>query len=235
MKKIAIASAAMGGAALIAFGASGTFASFTDTENRAGNAGAGTMDLTLGGSESATITGLGLNPGDTATYGYWVNNAGTTNATLLADLTILGDEDRNCSEAEREPIQGVYAGDATCDWGTNGEFSATAQVQFFENTTATEATCATQTGGTAIGPATTLKQSAAANAQALGAVGKDSGRCIVLRVSLPGNATNAVMGDVTTFTFTATLNQAPVATGSRSVAGNAGGTVSNNPTQAQLP
>ena len=32
MKKIVIGAAAMGGAALIAFGASGTFAAFTDTE-----------------------------------------------------------------------------------------------------------------------------------------------------------------------------------------------------------
>src|SRR3712207_5216458 len=105
----------MGGTALIAFGASGTFAAFTDTETGTGAAGAGTMDLAIGqGVVTGALPAMSLNPGQSTTVAYWMNNTGTTNGTLSADLTITEDYERNCTDAEgKKDAQGNVV-DGSC-------------------------------------------------------------------------------------------------------------------------
>ena len=77
MKKIIIASAAMGGAALIAFGTSGTFASYQDTSQVKSSLAAGSIVLNVAGAqENANLNVTGLKPGTTTPlhYAYWIQN-----------------------------------------------------------------------------------------------------------------------------------------------------------------
>ena len=204
MKKIALASAAMGGVALIAFGASGTFASFTDTEAVTASAGAGTLDLTVGSGPVATATAaMALTPGHSTTQSYWVNNAGTVAGTLSADLSIVADDENLCAEPETE------SGDTSCGWATGGEFSRFATVQFFQPAAATAdaAACESAKPGTAIAPAVTLAAAAAAGQANVFQLGGGTGACVVVQVALPANVTNVVQGDTARFKADLTLQQ----------------------------
>jgi predicted ribosomally synthesized peptide with SipW-like signal peptide len=204
MKKIALASAAMGGAALLAFGASGTFAAFQDTEQGTASASAGTMDLAVGnGQVTGTIPSLGLNPGQKTTVSYWITNTGTTAGDLAADLTVT-DEERGCQEPEKE------AGDTTCDWATNGEFSRFATVQFLDAAADTPAKCATATTGEAVLGLPALGLGFAAGAADdihVGSLAAGAGNCYVVAIELPRTATNVVQGDVSGIKVDVTLTQ----------------------------
>jgi hypothetical protein len=203
LKKIALASAAMGGAALIAFGASGTFASFIDTEAATGSAGAGTMDLTVGGGTLTSPTSaLSLNPGGKTTLSYWVNNAGTVAGTLTADLSVT-DEERGCLEPEQAD------GDTDCDWAEGGEFSEFANVQFFDAQASTPETCAQAVTGAALTPMMGLRALAATSAAPVGALAAGAGNCYVVAIELPNDARNKVQGDVSQIKVDLTLTQAP--------------------------
>lgn len=204
MKKIALASAAMGGAALIAFGANGTFAAFTDVEQGTASASAGTMDLTIGGGkQTGDISTLGMNPGQTTTVSYWVSNTGTTAGTLTADLSV-SDEERNCTEPEKG------SGDKSCGWETGGEFSSFATVQFQKAAATTPETCAEAESGQRIAPAVSLKRAANAGATPVGSLGANAGNCFVVVVELPGTADNTVQGDVSNIKVDLTLTQETV-------------------------
>jgi predicted ribosomally synthesized peptide with SipW-like signal peptide len=201
MKKIALASAAMGGAALLAFGASGTFAAFQDTEQGTASASAGTMDLAVGaGQLTGTIPSLGLNPGQGTTVAYWVTNTGTTDGTLAADLSVT-DEERGCQEPEKELL------DKTCDWATGGEFSQFATVQFLDAAANTPASCAQATTGAEVAPKLPLNVVAGAGAARVGALAAGAGNCYVVAIELPGDATNVVQGDVSAIKVDVTLTQ----------------------------
>ncbi|MGY1642586.1 hypothetical protein ACI782_15875 [Geodermatophilus sp. SYSU D00703] len=211
MKKIAIAAAAMGGTALIAFGASGTFAALTDTETGArATAGAGTLDLTVGGGVAASsANALSLNPGQSVTLPYWVENSGTVPGKLLGGLQVTN-EDRGCEEPEKTAAAN-YTPDTSCDWGTGGEFSQFATAEFFTASADNAEACEAATGGTKFGTATpTIDQAVQATAAGVlefGSLAGDAGKCIVLKVTLPTNVTNVVQGDVAQITFTGTLEQ----------------------------
>ncbi|MGY1663360.1 TasA family protein [Geodermatophilus sp. SYSU D00705] len=208
MKKIALAAAAMGGTALIAFGASGTFAAFTDAEQTKTSSGAGTLDLTL---NSGAVVGapkpLALAPGESTTQAFWVNNAGTVAGALTAALTINQDAERGCQEPETTAVTG-FTPDNTCDeWWSGGEFSKYAQVQFLDSEANTAADCATSTtGAESWGRAVTLKDAAVAPAP-IGDLAGGAGNCIVLKVTLPGNVGNDVQSDTAEIGFAATLAQ----------------------------
>jgi predicted ribosomally synthesized peptide with SipW-like signal peptide len=202
MKKIALASAAMGGVALFAFGASGTFASFTDTEAVTGSAGAGSLDLTVGSGPVATATAaMALTPGQSTTQSYWVNNAGTVAGTLSADLSIVSDAENNCTDPENE------SGDTTCGWGTNGEFSKFATVQFETASATTADACKTATFGTAVAPAVALKTAADAGPANVFPINGGTGKCVVFKLTLPETASNVVQGDTAQFKADLTLTQ----------------------------
>jgi predicted ribosomally synthesized peptide with SipW-like signal peptide len=201
MKKIALASAAMGGAALLAFGASGTFAAFTDAEQGTASASAGTMDLAVGaGQLTGKISSLGLNPGQGTTVSYWITNTGTTAGALTADLSVT-DEERGCQEPEKELL------DTTCDWSTGGEFSQFATVQFLDAAANTRETCAQAATGDDVTPKLVLKSVADAGAAPVDELAAGTGNCYVVVIDLPRTATNVVQGDVSGIKVDITLTQ----------------------------
>ena len=78
----------------------GTYAAFTDTETDTGTAAAGTLDLELGGTGTQELfTATNMQPGDTATVTFTVNNVGTLPGTLDGTLQVTG-EDGECTEPE---------------------------------------------------------------------------------------------------------------------------------------
>lgn len=193
MKKIAIASAAMGGAALIAFGASGTFAAFSDSEDLAGAAGATTLDLEVGDTQLPTqAAALELAPGSKTVYfPYFVENAGDMNGFLGANI-VLTDVEDGCSGNEQLV-------DPDCDvQDAPGEFSSEAlfSVRYVEGGTA--AGCTENAGGlrTAVSPTSIpagLPRSLSVPAQL--PIPSGYSICVVVGVQLPADATNAVQGD----------------------------------------
>jgi hypothetical protein len=204
VKKIALAAAAMGGTALIAFGASGTFAAFSDTEQAFATAGAGTLDLAVAGGQVATApAAVSLSPGQSTQLAYWVNNVGTVGGALKADLSVLENAENNCSEPETE------SGDTTCGWATGGEFAANAIVRFLEASAPDEAACRAATTGTTIlaAPAGTLLAAQSALPFDVFAVDGESGKCLVVNVSVPVTAGNNVQGDTAKFQVDLSLTQ----------------------------
>jgi hypothetical protein len=205
MKKIALAAAAMGGTALIAFGASGTFAAFSDTEQATATAGAGTLDLAVAGGQVATApAAVSLSPGQSTQLAYWVNNVGSVGGTLTAGVSLLENAENNCSEPETE------SGDTTCGWATGGEFAENVVVRFLKAGATDEAACRTATGGTEISgaPAGTLLAAEKALPFDVFEIQGESGKCLVVNVSLPVNAdNNEVQGDTARFRTDLTLTQ----------------------------
>jgi predicted ribosomally synthesized peptide with SipW-like signal peptide len=204
MKKIALASAAMGGVALFAFGASGTFASFTDSEEVTATAQAGTMDLQVGGKEAVRTADLGtLNPGETKTVSYWIHNEGSVAGTLLAGLAVT-DAEWGCTGPE-----GQVAGEVCTDWETGGEFSKYATVQIFDAVATDETACKTAVGGTPLLGATSksLKDQMFSQKITFGALAAETDKCVVLKVDLP-DVGNDVQGDSATIKLAMNLRQA---------------------------
>jgi predicted ribosomally synthesized peptide with SipW-like signal peptide len=120
MKKIALAAAAMGGTALLVYGASGTFAAFSDSETISGQrAGADTFLLEVGGGVVNTGNAhLALAPGESAQYAYEVTNDSDLPGLLSATVAIEDVENgRNAPERA--------AGDTN---DSTGEFSTFARV-----------------------------------------------------------------------------------------------------------
>jgi hypothetical protein len=216
VKKIALAAAAMGGTALIAFGASGTFAAFSDTEQATASAGAGSLDLTVSGAPVTTApAAMALNPGQSTTQAYWINNAGTMAGTLSADLAVVENAENSCAEPETE------SGDKTCEWGSGGEFTKYATVEFLTAGAVDEAACRTAKTGQSLAPAVTLDAAAAATRADLFSIEGGKGKCVVVAVTLPGSAANDVQGDTAKFRADLTLTQV--------VAGHASGWIIDNP------
>jgi len=204
VKKIVLISAAMGGAALVAFGASGTFANFNATTTLGDqSAAAGTFDLTVDGGHVATASeALKLVPDHSTQFAYWVNNASDILGTLSADLVIKQDAENGCSGSEQQ------AGDNSCDgWTTGGEFSKSAMVRFLKNSAANADACKAQTTGTEIAPAVLLKTAADAPAVPVFDIAGGKGACVVVDVNLPKSVTNVVQSDSTTFNVDLTLTQ----------------------------
>ncbi|MGY1739403.1 MULTISPECIES: TasA family protein [unclassified Blastococcus] len=116
MKKIAIASAAMGGAALIAFGASGTFAAFSDTDtvnNTAATAGSLVIDAT--GTTTTAMAGQRLVPGQSVERTFLVENDGQGVAGYpSAKVTKITNTEDGCtstSEGQADDCTNPSAGD----------------------------------------------------------------------------------------------------------------------------
>jgi hypothetical protein len=203
VKKIAIAAAAMGGTALIAFGASGTFAAFTDSEQATAAAGAGTLDLQVGGGTvSGDVEAFNLNPNESTTISYWVNNVGTVAGNLAAKLKVVQDAENGCNDPERE------ADDSCTEWSSGGEFSSFATVQFLDSDAANAVACEDATTGTPVlGMSAVRLQDAEAGLLRVGSLEKNAGNCVVLEVKLPDTATNAVQGDTAQVQLDITLTQ----------------------------
>ncbi|GHE07961.1 TasA family protein [Klenkia taihuensis] len=206
MKKIVLASAAMGGAALVAFGASGTFAAFSDQDSSdVSGAQAGTLYLQRDGnvvSDEAVIENLA--PGDTVDYQFYVENAGNLPGTVTATFRILSDLENGCVPAE----QRNGANDTSCDDTQPGAGELVDQL----------------TGSAIYGPATREECedrdvpssfSPPTFAQFDGAVARDQavpageGFCAVVTVTLPDRAdNNLVQSDSVSFGIDYRLDQA---------------------------
>ncbi|MBN1093134.1 hypothetical protein JKP75_11575 [Blastococcus sp. TML/M2B] len=196
MKKIALASAAMGGVALIAFGASGTFAAFSSTQTVAGQkAGAETFELTVGGGVVGTgDEHMSLAPGGSARYAYEIKNASALPGKLSATVSVQ-DAENTRSDAEKA------AGD-TND-GT-GEFSTFARVQ-----PSYDANCDDKPDTKLGGPVKIADLPAAVSAAFTSwTFAPNTTHCVILDVSLPDDPKiNQVQGDDMTFSLGLTLTQ----------------------------
>jgi hypothetical protein len=196
VKKIAIASAAMGGAALIAFGASGTFAAFSDSEELAGEAGAATLDLRVGTPSSPErAVALNMAPGDDTLYfPYFVKNAGDLDGLLGGEIE-LTDFENGCSGGE-----GKNRVDPTCDAGDDqGEFSSTALfgVTYAENVARARDCDADVATDVLISPTSVPANLPVRSLEMEPFVPVEAGYgiCVVISVELPELAGNVVQGD----------------------------------------
>lgn len=190
MKKLAIASAAMGGAALVAFGASGTFAAFTDADQVTSTAGAGTLVLdATSRSATAPAEALDLNPGESASYAYWVKNAGTLPGTLDVAATVTDLEGGCASESE-------LAADPTCDAANDrGEFSSAASLTVASAPSVQSAEACTITATQASPVTLPLKNANGGTIKDVPAQ-PNQAACFILTIKLPKAETgNAVQGD----------------------------------------
>lgn len=204
MKKIALAAAAMGGTALIAFGASGTFAAFSDTEQFETSAGAGTLDLVLEkGAVQGAAKPLALNPGQATTQAFWISNAGNLAGKITAEAVVLENAENGCTEPEALV-------DGTCDAGKiNGDFTKFATAEVLMNAAAKNATdCAAATTGTSIPgfPVRTIDAWVAQPGE-VGPMPANAKACIVVKIALPGTADNSVQGDTAKFRVDFALQQ----------------------------
>lgn len=206
MKKLALASAAIGGAALVAFGASGTFANFTDSATQNVEAGAGTLVLNSAApSGTPAAKAMALKPGESATFAYYVQNGGSMDAglTALADVT---DYEHGCSSNSE------FAVDPTCGVdGDTGEFSSAATITGYR-ADAGESQCVSTvpvSDSQAFATAVPLSQ-AETGPFTLPALAAEKGQCIVVRIDLPNtNASqNKIQGDSAVLGITFTLTQA---------------------------
>jgi Camelysin metallo-endopeptidase len=207
VKKIVIASAAMGGAALIAFGASGTFAELTDSTTKNVSAGASTLSLWVGHDASVSAQAGHLAPGDSVVLPYYVKNAGSTNvaANLGVQLTNLVNKENGCSSASEKTA------DSSCD-GTDqnsGDFGSVA-VYKVGVASASEQDCPAATTANAVGflPFTSANDLGIRPEDTHIKLAANVGVCVLLQVSLPESATDAVQGDSMSFDATLTLKQA---------------------------
>jgi predicted ribosomally synthesized peptide with SipW-like signal peptide len=206
MKKIALASAAMGGVALFAFGASGTFASLTDTEQIQNlEAKASTMDLEVGTTASSPTAALKFTPGEPSQkFAYFVNNTGDVAGSLFADLVLTGNAENECTE----PEVGV---DGSCDPANDawsGELASELTTRAFRPVIVDSAEdCDVTKVGTAFDQARSLRMAADASAVEIADLGNTRGLCFVYEFALPDGASNAVQSDSAKFRIDLNLKQ----------------------------
>ncbi|MGK5169457.1 TasA family protein [Geodermatophilus sp. CPCC 205761] len=200
MKKIALTAAAMGGTALIAFGASGTFAAFQDTSALRNEAGAGTLVLDSNTqSKAAALNVAKMQPGEGATYSYFVRNGGNLPGVISAGF-VVDDQEKGCLPVEDR------AGDKTCG-DKDGEFADFAKVTVKYIPRATAATCTpTATGGVDLYTGTLA--SLATFTVPSPTLNPNEAHCVVVQMTLEdaGNI-NQVQGDAAAFTANFTLKQ----------------------------
>ncbi|MGY1609344.1 TasA family protein [Geodermatophilus sp. SYSU D00700] len=105
MKKIALASAAMGGAALLAFGASGTFAALSDTTTQdVGTVAAGSVVVNTWDKTSANMASTPLTPGDSVVRSYYVQNGGSVAGRPSAQVLNVTNVDDGCTSSSERSI-----------------------------------------------------------------------------------------------------------------------------------
>ncbi|MGY1688046.1 TasA family protein [Geodermatophilus sp. SYSU D00867] len=200
MKKIALAAAAMGGAALVAFGAGGTFAAFQDSEQATSAAGAGTLDLVLDAAPTQTAPKpLALNPGQSTTQAFWIANTGSLPGMLSADAVVQQNAENDCTEPERQV-------DGSCGTTTGGEFTSLAQATLLYNAAGTAEACKAATTGTPIAPSRSI-DSWVADPAVVTEVAAGAKACVLVQVTLPPTAGNVVQGDTAEYRIDFSLVQ----------------------------
>lgn len=213
MKKIVLASAAMGGAALVAFGAAGTFASFTDSASSAtSDAQAGTLFLVPSQAnqeataQAATVDDLA--PGQEATYAFYVQNGGTLTGDLVGTFQLTSDAENDCL-----PVEG-RKGDPSCTGANDGkgELGTYTAVRATYGAVASAADCTTGTTGLAqtFGYGTYTLASLDNQSGIAARVPAKQGFCAVvtIKVDPDGTGGNLLQSDSAAFSIDYTLAQA---------------------------
>lgn len=213
MKKIAIASAAMGGAALLAFGASGTFAAFSDSEQQTAAAGAGELVLrTVGQAATPAAEATNLQPGRSATYAYFLRNGGTLDGALTATTSVTDAENGCSSDSEREAEQAVrgVAGapsDGRCGAAdSKGEFSAAAIMSYAIGNAEFSRQCTADTAVREELEAGSMR-ALAGRTVPIADVAAQTGVCVLVEVALPAGVGNEVQGDTADFAVEFVIEQ----------------------------
>jgi hypothetical protein len=115
VKKIALAATAMGGTALIAFGASGTFAAFSDSTTQDVSAvAAGSVVVNSWDKTTAGMASTPLVPGQSVVRSYYVRNGGNIAGLPSAQVLSLTNKDDGCtsnSEGAIDDCLNAGAGD----------------------------------------------------------------------------------------------------------------------------
>ncbi|KQS56829.1 hypothetical protein ASG36_17535 [Geodermatophilus sp. Leaf369] len=206
MKKIVLASAAMGGAALVAFGASGTFAAFSDTGSATVPAAqAGTLFLQES-SPTATTTGLNVNnlaPGDVVTYYTAIRNAGSLPGFISGRIV---------SETQRENgcVGGEEVVDRTCGDDTSGELAANTSVRSTYGSLRTGQSCdASYTGGQSYDAGTLSDLTRAQEYSQPAPIAAGETACSIITVTVNSNAGNEIQSDQFSFRYDYRLTQLP--------------------------
>src|SRR4051794_1613004 len=192
----------MGGTALIAFGASGTFAAFSDSATLSNRAGAGTLILEAGNpTKTAPIEAENLNPGDEARYAYFVQNDGNLAGQLTAQFNLIRTDENGCSDLEKQ-------WDGSCTGDNAGEFAANATINAYYLPAANEPSKCNIQDATAQNLVREMPFNAA-TVTPINDVPVPAGAyaCVVLGVELDESATNAVQSDTATFDAVFTLEQ----------------------------
>lgn len=205
MKKLVLTSAAMGGAALIVFGASGTFAAFSDTAAADAGAGAGTLTVAVDESAAATVDTGSLAPGETVVIPFRVLNESESITGLLGgSVTDVVNLENGCNDPEQA------AGDPTCgDATTAGEFGGVAQISYGAITLREGQECNADTAvPTGAGNNASLGVLNDANpARPSRVLAPGQAACVLVQVTLPESAGNIVQGDSAQFTLNFDLEQ----------------------------
>ncbi|MGY1667944.1 TasA family protein [Geodermatophilus sp. SYSU D00696] len=202
MKKIALASAAMGGAALLAFGASGTFAAFQDSSTQTAGAGAGTLTIGVGRPASAPAQAGNLAPGESVVVPLYVKNTGNDiSGTLGASIEGIVDQENGCYGPEIAAEDGCQAAD------DEGEFSAAADYAVALSG-ASETACNASATPNGWGWIPFQEDDGLLPTASPLSLDPGKGACLLLRITLDEErAGNDVQSDVMSFTAKLTLEQ----------------------------
>jgi Camelysin metallo-endopeptidase len=199
MKKLVIGATAMGGAALIAFGASGTFAAVSDTSTENLSAGAGTLTVGIDRPATAPASAGNLAPGGSVVVPFFVKNTGN-NVTGKVGVALGGvkNQENSCSSVSERTAE-----NGACDtWDDTGEFSsfatyrvaASAASQYQCNATATPSAWVPFTLASGMLPSASPIT-----------LTPGSGQCVLVEITLPKTADNKVQGDSMSFDAVVTL------------------------------
>ncbi|QNG35394.1 hypothetical protein F1C76_01120 [Geodermatophilaceae bacterium NBWT11] len=203
VKKIVLASAAMGGAALVAFGASGTFAAFSDQESSVlPEASAGTLYLNAAGQSASSDGDVSqIVPTQTVTFATPVQNAGNLDGILKGTLVLQGNEENSCVGPE-------IGADTSCAGTGAGELAGQLQATSGYRVLAAGETCDEDTPTIDTTFRGTLLQLVSAGS-GLAPIAAGTTVCSVITVTLPelGATNNLVQSDSIQLRFDFELTQ----------------------------
>ena len=205
MKKIALASAAMGGAALIAFGASGTFAALSDSNTQTLSAGAGTLSVGIDRPATLPAQAGNLAPGDKVIVPFYVKNTGQNVAGKVGvALKNLVNNENGCSSISERTAE-----TAKCDAaGDVGEFGGAATYRVGVSK-ASGAACDANATPDEIGYIPFALDAGLTPAASPVLLAAGGSTCVLVEIALPKTTTgNNVQGDSMRFDAVVTLEQA---------------------------
>jgi predicted ribosomally synthesized peptide with SipW-like signal peptide len=205
VKKLVIASAAMGGAALIAFGASGTFAAFSDQTSAAVSpVAAGTLSLSAGAVTSADLASGPLTPGDTVHRTYLIkNNSADTAGNAFFNVSQMVSKEDGCTSNTEKAADDCWTGAGDLVGQTNASLLTYAP---------TDGACVAPAG--AVFADVGRLQSGPTAPFAIGNLGTGQSLCVDFLLEFVNGSTNDLaQGDSFSATLAFTIEQATATNG----------------------